>query len=100
MRKVVITGMGVVSPLGCDLPRFWQRLTEGRSGIRRVTKIDITPYASQIAGEVVEFNLDAFLSKKNQRRTDPYSHYSIAAAKLALADSGVDMAKEIPAGPA
>ncbi len=96
MRKVVITGLGVVGPLGCDEDVFWKRLLAGQSGIRRVQQFDITPYPSQIAGEVVEFNLDAFLPKKEQRRSDPYAHYAIAAAKMAIARSGLDMAREDP----
>ena len=56
MRKVVITGLGVVSPLGCDEAVVWQRLVTGQSGIRRVRQFDVAPYPSQIAGEVVEFN--------------------------------------------
>ncbi|MBU1692403.1 MAG: hypothetical protein KKC51_00400, partial [Verrucomicrobia bacterium] len=52
-RRVVVTGMGVVSPLGCDLQRFWERLVSGQSGIRRIQSFDASAYTSQIAGEVV-----------------------------------------------
>ncbi len=96
MRKVVITGLGVVSPLGCEEALFWQRLTAGQSGVRRVQQFDISPYPSQIAGEVVELNLDAFMSKKDQRRSDPYAHFAIAAAKTAVTQSGLDMSQEDP----
>lgn len=96
MRKVVITGIGVVSPFGCDLTQFWQKNIAGKSGIRRVSQFDASPYPSQIAGEVVEFNIDSFLSKKEQRRTDLYCQYAMAAAKLALKDSALDFSKIDP----
>lgn len=96
MRQVVITGLGIVGPLGCDEALFWKRIASGQSGIRRVQKFDITPYPSQIAGEVVEFNLDSFMSKKDQRRSDPYTHYAIGAAKIAIAHSGLEMSREDP----
>lgn len=95
-RKVVITGIGVVTPLGCDIKRFWERNVAGVSGVRHVTQFDVSRYPSQIAGEVVEFNANDFLSKKDQRRADLYCHYSMAAAKMAVADSGLEAAKEDP----
>ena len=95
-RRVVITGLGVVSPLGCEIEKFWQRLTAGQSGVRRTTRIDVSRYTSQIAGEVIEFELDKFVGKKEQRRMDPFSHYGIAASKLAMADSGLNMSVENP----
>lgn len=94
MRKVVVTGLGIVGPLGSDEPLFWRRIVSGQSGIRRVQQFDASPYPSQIAGEVVEFNLDAFMTKKDQRRSDPYAHYAIGAAKMAIAGSGLDMSRE------
>ncbi|MBI2438544.1 MAG: beta-ketoacyl-ACP synthase II [Lentisphaerae bacterium] len=94
MRSVVITGIGVVTPLGCDLKRFWERNVAGASGVRRVTQFDISPYPSQIAGEVVEFNPDAFLSKKDRRRADLYCQYALAAAKMAVKDAALEPAKE------
>lgn len=93
-RRVVITGLGVVSPLGCNLDLFWQRIKSGKSGIRRVQQFDVSLHPSQIAGEVVEFDVDSFMSKKAQRRTDPYGHFAVAAGKLAMTDSGLDAATE------
>lgn len=93
-RRVVITGLGVVSPLGSDLNVFWQRLISGTSGIRRITKFDASAMATQIAGEVVEFDIDKFIPKKEQRRMDPFCHYAVAAAKLAVEDSGIQFASE------
>jgi 3-oxoacyl-[acyl-carrier-protein] synthase II len=93
-RRVVVTGMGVVSPLGCDLDRFWQRLVAGTSGIRAITRFDASRFDAKIAGEVIEFDTDAFIPKKEQRRMDPFCHYGIAAAKLAVADSGLNLERE------
>ena len=94
MKRVVITGMGVVSPLGSELNTFWENVKAGKSGVGKLTKFDCTDYASQIAGEVSGFDPDAFLPKKEQRRMDEYSIFGIAAAKMAFADSGLDMSKE------
>jgi 3-oxoacyl-[acyl-carrier-protein] synthase II len=95
-RRVVITGMGVVSPLGCDLEVFWKRNVSGQSGIRRVQQFDASAFPSQIAGEVVEFDINAFLTPKEQRRMDPFAHFAMGAAKLAMKDSGLDMSREEP----
>ena len=93
-RRVVVTGMGAVSPLGCELGTIWNRLISGQSGIRRITHFDAKDYASQIAGELVDFNIDNFISKKEQRRMDPFCHYGISAAKLAMTDSGLNLEQE------
>ena len=95
-RRVVVTGMGVVSPLGCTLETFWSRLTAGQSGIRPITRFDASQYASKIAGEVVDFQIDEFIPKKEQRHMDPFCHYGVAASKLAVLDSGLDLAKIDP----
>ena len=93
-RKVVITGMGVVSPLGCDLDTFWDRLTRGQSGIGPITRFDSTDYAVHFAGEVADFDIDRYVPKKEQRRTDPFENFGLAAAKMAREDSGLDFDRE------
>ncbi|MFH0879206.1 MAG: beta-ketoacyl-ACP synthase II [Lentisphaerota bacterium] len=93
-RRVAVTGLGVVSPLGCELNTFWDRLVHGQSGIRLIQSFDTSRFASRIGGEVVEFDIDKFISKKEQRRMDPFSHYGMAAAKLAVTDSGLVFAQE------
>ncbi|MBM4153630.1 MAG: beta-ketoacyl-ACP synthase II [Lentisphaerae bacterium] len=95
-RRVVVTGMGVVSPLGCTVETVWNRMVEGRSGIRPIQGFDAAAFDSRIAGEVVEFNVDDFVPKKEQRRMDPFCRYGIAASKLAVADSGIDFSREDP----
>lgn len=97
MRRVVITGMGVVSPLGCDLSVFWDRIKAGRSGIKRIERFDAGEgYAAKIAGEVIEFNPDSFMPAKEQRRLDRFTIFAMAASDLAMKDSGIDMNAEDP----
>ena len=95
-RRVVITGMGVVSPLGSSIERFWSRIGAGFSGVRRIGKFDASDFACQIAGEVIEFDVDSFITKKEQRRLDEYSQYAIAAADMAIEDSGREIDKRDP----
>ncbi len=95
-RRIVVTGLGVVSPLGCDVAKFWERIKAGQSGIRTVTKFDTTGFDTTIAGEVTDFDVDSFIEKKEQRRMDPFTHYAIGASKLAYKDSGLDMGLEDP----
>jgi 3-oxoacyl-[acyl-carrier-protein] synthase II len=93
MRKVVITGIGVVSPLGSNVPKFWAAAKNGESGIVALTRIDSSRYATKIAGEVRDFNAEAFIPKKEVRRLDLFVQYAIGAAAEACADSGIDFEK-------
>lgn len=96
MRRVVITGMGVVSPLGCDLKILWDRLTAGVSGVRKLTKFDPSRLDAKIAAQVADFNPDQFVDKKSQRRMDDFAIYAMGASKMAISDSGLDFSKEDP----
>ena len=89
MRRVVVTGMGVVSPLGVGIDAFWDGLIHGRSGVRRITRFDASPYPSQIAGEVPDFDAAAHLPRRDIVRTDVFIQYALISAQAALADSGV-----------
>jgi 3-oxoacyl-[acyl-carrier-protein] synthase II len=89
MRRVVVTGMGVVSPFGVGIDAFWNGLTQGRSGVRRITRFDAAPYPSQIAGEVPDFNAAAHLPRRDVVRTDAFIHFALISALAALGDSGV-----------
>lgn len=93
-RRVAVTGLGAVSPLGCDLATIWDRLTKGQSGVRLITHFDASAFTSKIAGEVVGFEIEKFITKKEARRMDPFSHYGLAAAKMAVADSGLQFDQE------
>jgi len=88
-RRVVVTGLGVVSPLGTGTDKNWQALCAGKSGIGRITKFDPSPFASQIAGEVNDFNSQDFLDKQQVRRFDIFIHYAMASARMAMEDSGL-----------
>ena len=95
-RRVVVTGLGVVSPVGSTLDTFWAAIQAGESGIGPITYFDASAFDTKFAGQVKGFNLEEFVSKKEARRMDPFCHYGIAAAKMAVADSGLDMSKENP----
>jgi len=89
-RRVVITGLGAITPVGNDLPTFWRNLTNGVSGIGPVTLFDVTQYDCRIAGEVRNFDpVKWFKSPKDVRRADRYSQLAVAAAKMALEDAGL-----------
>ncbi len=92
-RRVVITGMGVVSPVGNDLETFWSNLKNGVSGISTIDAFDTTGYDCRIGGQVRDFDPKAFFKNpKDVRRTDRFTHLAMAAAKMAIADSGIDIA--------
>src|SRR6266571_9422192 len=93
-RRVVITGLGVITPVGNDLETFWKSLVEGKSGIGRIQSFDISAYDCQIAGEVRNFDPKPFFKNpKDIRRTDRFAQLAVAAAKMALNDSGIDVEK-------
>ncbi|MGJ8633971.1 MAG: beta-ketoacyl-ACP synthase II [Luteolibacter sp.] len=93
-RRVVITGIGCVSPLGNDLETTWDGLKNGRSGIGLIQSIDSTPFECKIAGEVKNFEPDGYFGvPKDSRRADRYVQFAVAASKMAIADSGLDTEK-------
>ncbi len=89
-RRVVITGLGQVSPVGNDTATAWNNLLAGKSGIGAITRFDASDINSQIAGEVKDFDIGAYISPKEARRMDIFIHYGIAAALQAIADAGLD----------
>ena len=86
-RRVVITGLGVIAPNGIGNDAFWEALKEGRSGIKRITRFDVSSYPSQIAGEVNDFEPTDYMSPKSARRMDRFAQFAVAAAQMAVADS-------------
>ena len=93
-RRVVITGLGAVTPIGNDVETFWSNLKNGVSGIRKIEAFDTTGYDCQIGGEVRDFEPKPFFKNpKDVRRTDRFAQLALAAAKMALEDSGVDLEK-------
>jgi 3-oxoacyl-[acyl-carrier-protein] synthase II len=93
-RKVAITGLGIISPLGNDVEQSWQNLLAGKSGITKITRFDASPFASQIAGEVKDFDVSKYLSAKEARRMDLFIHYGLVAAIEAIRDSGIEVTSE------
>ena len=92
--RVVVTGLGVVAPLGNDVDTFWRRLVAGDSGVGEVTRFDTTGYRVHIAAEVQDFDPEDYLAKRQVRRLDLFSLYAVAAAKIAAADAGFDPGPE------
>ena len=96
MRRVVVTGLGAVTPVGNDIPAMWRSLVEGESGVTRISSFDPSPFASQIAGEVKGFEAAAYLSAKELKRTERFVQFAVAAAKQAAADARLDVSHEDP----
>ncbi len=90
-RRVVVTGLGIVSPVGNTVVAAWDALTHGRSGIGRVTGFDAATFPTRIAGEVRDFDPTAFVSPKDARKMESFIHYGVAAASMALDDSGLEI---------
>ncbi len=88
-RRVVVTGLGCISPVGNTVAEAWNQLLAGQSGIDLITKFDASNFACQIAGEVKNFNLESYLSAKEARTMDTFIHYGIAAAVEAVKDAGL-----------
>jgi len=93
-RRVVVTGLGIICPVGTGVPASWRNIIDGKSGISRISRFDPSPYTSQIAGEVKGFDATQYLSAKEVRRFDTFIHYGLAAGVEAIKDSGLDLARE------
>lgn len=92
-KRVVITGMGCVTPIGNNVKEFWASLLEGKSGIRKITYFDVSSYTSQIAGEVKDFDPSAYIDAKNVRRLDKFAQYAIVSSYMAVEDADIDLEK-------
>jgi 3-oxoacyl-[acyl-carrier-protein] synthase II len=93
-RRVVVTGLGVVSPVGIGVQPAWSNLIAGKSGITRITKFDPSNFSSQVAGEVKDFDVSQYLPAKEARRMDTFIQYGLAAAIEAVKDSGIEATEE------
>ena len=93
-RRVAITGLGVISPIGNDIPTVWHNLSHGVSGLAELTRFDVSRYEHKWGGEVKDFNATDWMDPKHARRTESSVHFGVAAAKQALADSGLEITDE------
>ena len=93
-RRVVVTGLGIISPVGNTVPEAWKSILAGKSGITRISRFDPSAFSAQIAGEVKGFDPAQHLSAKEARRFDTFIHYGLAAAIEAIKDSGLDFDRE------
>ena len=95
-RRVVVTGLGAVTPIGLNVDDFRDSVKAGKIGFDRITKFDTTDYKCHIAAELKDFNPQDFMDRKAAKRMEPFSQYAVAAAKEAIEDSGLDISKEDP----
>lgn len=94
MRRVVITGIGAVTPVGIGKDAFWNALIEGKSGVGPITRFDVSEYTTKIAGEVSDFVVTDFMDKKEAKRMDRSTQYAVAASKMAIEDAKLDLEAE------
>ena len=95
LRKVVVTGLGVISPVGNDVDTFWRALVSGTNGIGRIQAFDATGFPVQIAGEVKDFDATQWMDYKMARRSGKYAQFAVAAAKQALCSGKLEVNDEI-----
>lgn len=93
-NRVVITGIGAITPIGIGKEQFWESLLAGKSGIVKTSRFDASEYTAQVAGEVQGFEPTDYIDKKEAKRMDRYTQFSVAATKMALEDSGIDLENE------
>lgn len=90
-KRVVVTGLGVISSLGFDIDTFWNSIKNGKNGIKTVEKFDISDYPTKVAAEIVDFDPTKYIDKKEARRMDRFTHFALAATKLAFEDSKLSL---------
>src|SRR4030042_4028254 len=93
-RRVVITGVGMITPLGSGVEQTWNGLLAGRSGIGKITQFDAANFATRIAGEVDGFNPEDYIEPKEIKKMDRFIHFALAAAQMAMNDSGLKITGE------
>lgn len=93
-RRVVVTGLGTVSPIGNSIDKFWNSLLEGKSGVKRLTRFDPTYYTCKIGAEVIDFDPSLYLSAKELRRMDRFVQFAVVGAKMAISDAKINLDKE------
>ncbi len=94
-RRVAVTGIGLITPLGLSNKETWDAICNGRSGVKNVERFDVTDHKTKIGGEIKDFNPEDFMNPKEARRTDRFIQYAVASTKLAIEDSGLEITEEI-----
>ena len=95
-KRVVVTGLGAITPIGNDVPTFWEGIKEGKIGFGPITYFDTTDYKAKLAAQVKDFNPEEYMDKKAARRMEAFCQYAVAAAKEAIEDAKLDMEQEDP----
>ena len=90
-RRVVVTGMGMISPLGNSVAETWQNVLAGKSGIALIDRFDVSEFTTRIGGAIKNFDVADYMAAKEAKRFDPFIHYGVAAAEQALSDSGLEV---------
>jgi len=93
-RRVVVTGLGIVSPVGSTVDKAWANIKNGVSGIRKISTFDASSFSVQISGSVIDFNADDYITPKNQKKMDTFIHYGIGASVMAINDAGLEISEE------
>ena len=94
-RRVVVTGVGAVTPLGNDIETTWSGIKEGKSGVGMLTRLDADLFAAKVAAEVKDFDIEKYISKKDARKMDRFTHYALAASIMAVEDANLTITEEI-----
>ncbi len=93
-RRVVVTGLGMVAPVGLDVPSAWKNILAGRSGIQPITHFDVEPFSTQFGGPIYGFEITDYIPKKDAKKMDKFIHYGVAAGCQAIEDSGLEVTEE------
>lgn len=96
MKRVVVTGLGAITPIGVGVDNFWNGLKEGKVGIKSIDRFDVTDYKAKVAGQIDDFNPGDYMDVKAAKRMERFCQFAVAAAKEAMEDAGIDMTKEDP----
>src|SRR5690625_154571 len=94
-RRVVVTGLGAVTPVGNEVKTIWDNITNGKSGIDFITKVDKDQFPVHVAGEIKDFAVEKYIDKKEAKRMDPFTQYAVAAAKMAVEDANLTIDESI-----
>ena len=93
-KRVVVTGMGAITPIGNSVDSFWESVKQGKIGFDKISYFDASEYKCKLAAEVKDFNAENYMDKKSARRMEQFCQFAVAAAKEAIEDAGIDMEKE------